>query len=159
MTFRTTRLVHNKSVRMSFRRSVLDLPRRLADCNQPALFSAVALQKCEKDLMFDVSLSNWFHVYFAVKHAVTLLLYHHVSFVWAFSSMHVEVTAQRSARRPTAQALTCYSSQPTWVMLYRKLPVLCPFSSARLDIIFLIIREEYRLETAWEESCRIFGHE
>jgi len=43
---------------MSFRRYVLDLPRGLADCNQSALFSAVALQKCEKGLMFDVSLSN-----------------------------------------------------------------------------------------------------
>jgi hypothetical protein len=29
-------------------------------------------------------------------------------------------------------------------MLYRKVPALCPFHSAGLDIIFLIIREECR---------------
>jgi len=94
---------------MSVHCSLLDLPRGLAGGNQSALFSAVALQKCEKSLMFDVSLSNWFHVYFAVKHAVTLLLYYHVSFRWAFSSVHVEVTAERSRRRPTAQAVPAFS--------------------------------------------------
>ena len=91
--------------RMSVHCSLLDLPRGLADCNKSALFSAFALQKCEKVLMFDVCLSNWFHVYFAVTHAVTLLLYYQVSFVWAFSSMHVEITAERCTSRPIAQAV------------------------------------------------------
>jgi hypothetical protein len=98
---------------MSFRRSVLDLPRGLADCNQSALFSTVALQKCEKGLVFDVSLSNWFHVYFAVKHAVTLLLYH-VSFVWACSSCTLKSNRSGSCMLQlsadlsnTVQKITC----------------------------------------------------
>ena len=109
MTFVPHDLSRTKVFRMFVHSFLLDLPRGLADSNQSALFSAVALQKCEKGLMFDVSLSNSFHVYFAVKHAVTLLLYYHVSFMWAFSSMHVEVTTERSTRRPTAQAVTALS--------------------------------------------------